>query len=488
MPLVSHLLWGALFCLPFGFSFDALRLSTLSLSLAGILALYLLARALCHRRVVALVAAFTLAFNPLYFALSHTFMTDVPFTALTIVAVLCLVRSVQRQSFDWWFAGAVVASVATLSRQAGALLLPAFVVVAHKHRWPRNRATRWTVVTLGALFGGLLVWGLASASAPGWRAWARPAMGFAGRLVREPIGVVANPVVVLLYLGLFTLPVALARSPASGSVGWLSRALLGVIATPALLALGLVIPIGANGNVLVPQGIGPLTLRDTFILGLGHVAPLPRPFWVLVTVLAATGAVAVLEAFVRGGVAAWHWIGGRPCVRVETAATATLLLSTALLLTPFLVLGGFDRYLLPIVALVNVLILAPSADLPAFGLRPRSALLSGGAVLFFAAFSVGATHDYLAWNRVRWDALSDLTSKQGVSPRHIDGGFEFNGWYLYADGYRRDESKSWWWVQDDQYVVAFGVLPGYEVVARHRCARWLPPGEQEILTLRRVGQ
>src|ERR1043166_7876895 len=35
MSLITHVLWGALFCIPHGFSFDALRCSTLALSLAG---------------------------------------------------------------------------------------------------------------------------------------------------------------------------------------------------------------------------------------------------------------------------------------------------------------------------------------------------------------------------------------------------------------------------------------------------------------------
>src|SRR5262245_54250341 len=35
-PDVAHLLWGALFCLPAGFSFAALRMSTFALAVAGL--------------------------------------------------------------------------------------------------------------------------------------------------------------------------------------------------------------------------------------------------------------------------------------------------------------------------------------------------------------------------------------------------------------------------------------------------------------------
>src|SRR4029078_13384805 len=37
MPLIAQVLWGALFCLPFGFSFTALRTSTITLGFLGIL-------------------------------------------------------------------------------------------------------------------------------------------------------------------------------------------------------------------------------------------------------------------------------------------------------------------------------------------------------------------------------------------------------------------------------------------------------------------
>jgi len=84
MTLITQTLWGTLFSLPFGFSFTALRFSTLSLSLAGILGTYLLGRQLGGRRFPATAIALTLVFNAIYFALSHTFMTDVHFLALTV--------------------------------------------------------------------------------------------------------------------------------------------------------------------------------------------------------------------------------------------------------------------------------------------------------------------------------------------------------------------------------------------------------------------
>jgi len=67
MTLIGQVLWGALFCLPGGFSFLALRLSVLTAGLAGVLGLYGLCRHIGSGTALATLAALTLALNPIYF-------------------------------------------------------------------------------------------------------------------------------------------------------------------------------------------------------------------------------------------------------------------------------------------------------------------------------------------------------------------------------------------------------------------------------------
>ena len=84
-----------------------------------------------------------------------------------------------------------------------------------------------------------------------------------------------------------------------------------------------------------------------------------------------------------------------------------------------------------------------------------------------AWFAVSATHDYLAWNRARWAALADLTQRDHVDPSRIDGGFEFNALHYYGRRPARS-GLSWWWVQDDEYRVAFGPMDGYVTLTSWR--------------------
>ena len=81
--LFAHTLWGALFCLPFGFSFVALQLSTWVLAVAALCALYLLLRELDVERGTSLFAAAALGCYPIFFVLSFSFMTDLPALAWT---------------------------------------------------------------------------------------------------------------------------------------------------------------------------------------------------------------------------------------------------------------------------------------------------------------------------------------------------------------------------------------------------------------------
>ena len=118
MPFVTNALWGSVFCIPFGFSFPALRISTITASLIGILSLYILVRReLSQSRLLTIIIVPSLGFNPIYYALSNTFMTDVPFTAVVIVAVLFFGRNLKSDSNFDLVIGTILLMIATLSRQ-----------------------------------------------------------------------------------------------------------------------------------------------------------------------------------------------------------------------------------------------------------------------------------------------------------------------------------------------------------------------------------
>ena len=93
---IGPALWGTAWSLVFGFSFTTLRFSTLVLAAVASAALYLILRELEAAPRVALLGALTMAANPTFLLLSSSFMTDVPFVAFTLLALLCYVRASRR--------------------------------------------------------------------------------------------------------------------------------------------------------------------------------------------------------------------------------------------------------------------------------------------------------------------------------------------------------------------------------------------------------
>jgi len=436
--VVAQAYWGALFCLPFGFSFNALRVSTGVLGALGLFAQYQLVRELGAGRRVALVAGLSLAVNPFYLDLSTGFMTDVPFAAISAASLWLYVRAVRR--------GSAAAFV-------GAVLLAGDVAVLV----PQHLLTS---LHMGA----------------------------------------QRAAIALTYLGLclapFVLYLASTRQPGRPGDGlrplhaWGLVTLLTVLLMAALIDLGFVLP--GLGNVLAPFGIGPLTLRDTaqFRLNLPVVPPAVAIAWQGLTVLGAAvgmfAALAAARALLR---VARGILTGRD--RQETWPAMLLLVTSGAYAAGILLVGVqygtfFDRYLLYLIVPLAALLAIRRAPPGPVQDRPWRAALCVGVLGAYAAFSVLGTHDYLAWNRARWQATASLLAS-GVKPNAIEGGYEFDGWNLYATPVYLDHLQpSNWYYDDDEYVIASGPLGGYTEVRRVAFIKWLGLHEASVLILLRI--
>lgn len=133
---LAQILWGALFSRLLGFSFAVLRLSTLLLAWAGLLAFYGTLRELGIRPLLAGLGTLLLWCNPVFFVLSHSFMTDVPFVSLMNAALLGYVRWV-KHGRTWGFLPnppkKYIPGVASLS----------FAVLTGRYRCHPGNDTHW---------------------------------------------------------------------------------------------------------------------------------------------------------------------------------------------------------------------------------------------------------------------------------------------------------------------------------------------------------
>jgi 4-amino-4-deoxy-L-arabinose transferase-like glycosyltransferase len=496
MPLLTNALWGSLFCLPGGFSFTALRLSTLVAAWLGMVGAYLLGKELRLPPWLAWLATLTLAFNPIYYPLANTFITDVPFVALALSAALCFVKHLKDGSVLHLFLGTGLALAATLSRQVGLAVPLAFGLALLLRRGRSGRALLCAAAP--ALLCVAALWG--------FQHWLdvtgrMPALYHAkDHFLRDTLGhfrqlgpvLVASLFKGLMYLGLFLSPVLIATLPGFPQLReqrqWRPLGLTAAVLAGFTVLHGVtgqkwfLMPLA--GNIINKGGIGPLTLRDVYRLQPGGLPALPASFWLVVTLISLLGATLLVVRV--GSIAASLASRWRSAKLDETEIPGIFVLLVAVIyLAPFLT-GFFDRYLIPIIPFLAAGIVSLSP--PCRPARPRShAVLAALITAGFVLFSVCGTRDYLAWNRVRWQALNDLTDHQRVRPEDIDGGLEFNGYYLYRPDYQTRPGRDFWWIEGDTYQITFHPLPGCSAVREYHFAHWLPPYSGSLWVLKADG-
>ncbi len=489
--LISQAYWGALFCLPAGFSFVAMRLSTLCLALVGILGMYFLLKRLGATRGVACLGALVLGFNPIYFALSFTFMTDVPFTALVVVSLLLMFAALEKDTNLRLIGSALLAGICVLCRQLGLFLPLAFAacfVVRYGLTWRSLvRGAIPLAVGLGAFLG--FRWWLAATGSLGNldHFTHRALTGVTSAGAAEML--LTRSAAVGLCWGLLLFPFTLLLPVPNRT--WPRSALIVGVAVPLLFALfvafrwlrhGYLMPV--LPNVLAPWGIGPVTLRDIYILHLPHMRPLPAPFWLAVTILSILGGGILLACLL---LSALRLPLGTRSLRWEHTPVVVLFVLVGCLAycKPICLVPLFDRYVIGVLPLLLCLMALSASRLSPCVQRRRLAI-AACVLAPYMLFSVAGTRDYLTWNKLRWEVLRTLTQDQSIPPTQIDGGYEFNGWYGYDAAYRPPPAKSWWWIHDDQYLVSVGPVEGYETAREVQYSRWLPPREARVLLLRRL--
>jgi hypothetical protein len=475
--LAGHVLWGALFATLFGIGFETLRASTLVLGFLGGAALYLWLRAVKVRPAHALIGALCLLLNPIYLALSFTFMTDVPYVATQIAAMLLLTTGLASSGGIATASGWGLALFALSIRQVGVAIPFGY-----------GAALLWR--------DGIRVRSLALAIAPVLAFWIAQKLyerwlDATGRLpaqfgfnaeeittrLAEPISVIlvqaGNGIIYLfMYGGLFVLPAALLvmRSAVAPfplrtklALRWTILAVSG-LATLAITLIDGPMPIWAG--VLSPAGVG---------IHIG-VPGAPIPLRVLITFAAAVGGtLGTVILLVR----LWQVLSGRYTSAAAGTVVACFVVGSLLFAPLLLMPARFDRYLLPILpCLVVALLVRPETGNrrppAAPGGSRRRVALAAFVLAGFCFFAVAGTKDFLTEERARLAALQHALSL-GYARDTIDAGWILNGWHLYGRvGAVKNISALPSWHNDPVLRITYMRSYGYEIIAEVPVARIQP--------------
>ncbi len=458
---LAQVLWGALFSQLFGFSFVVLRLSTLVLAWAGLLAFFLTLREVGIGPFPAGLATLALWCNPVFFVLSHSFMTDVPFVSAMNAALLFYVRWVNRRRTWDLGLGSVLTMLAFLNRQLGAALalIPlGYLLLA---RWLGRE--RWTlpwsqlIYLLMPFLGiGLTLWWIKAGHGE-TRIYIQKAQNLRLLLAISGWRYVQELLHLLLYLGLALWPLAWT------AFGRLSRH--GLIWASGVAAVLSGLCLWQAGTL--PNPLGVMLTWDE----LGHSSPLitrepaqrQLPLWsqALVLGMALSGAVVIMAVLWDSWRRWLHGVRGPGTVLLLNSLMQGLLLGVLWLF--------YDRYYLPLLPGVMALLIGL--------LRPTRAvkILGIAGVLLWGIIAISGTIDLFRCNMTVAEARTWLL-RQGVAPEHIDAGYALNGWWLYAHARseppRRGREPDVPWITGWTalpYKIAGAADPSYAVV---RSFRW----------------
>lgn len=469
MNLASQVGWGALFAAIFGKTYTALRLSTLVLGALGVLALYRLLR-LNLTPAQALLGALMLAVNPLFLFTSYTFLTDTPYTAMQMISVWLLVTGWKRESRWRVGAGWAMAAAALLCRQVG-LAIPLAAAGAYllsKPITPRRVVfAALPILALIALQHGYRVFLDVTGGAP--KLFGVLVETAAAGLGRDPGEILSRltffGAFALLYLGLFLLPLSLARleSPRIAP-RW---ALL--FAACMAGALAIFARAASFGQPWFPYYAG--TWQFDYGIGTEFTGtPVPGAVLVAQTFIAVAGACALLFVVIPA-VSRLH-------LRAEPATTFAILLGLILAAPLPLLDRWWDRYLIPIIPCV-ILALAPALR----DLNRRALVVGFAAAGLLGAFSIAATHDFMAFKRAQWQAYTDL--RETLPPERIDANWSINAMHFLPQFLGKPLEC---WHTSQEYVVWPGNRPRHIVEAVYPVTRWLPwnQGAPDVYTLHAV--
>lgn len=349
-----------------------------------------------------------LAVYPIFFILSFTFMTDVPFVACMIAASLAFVLALRQQSTGWLTLAALFMGLSIAMRFTGVALGAAFgmILLFHAGGWGRRRV--WIALLPLASTILLIVWRQSHMVSPENATWIGPASRLAGLEYALPL-LPESTIVTLPFLssavGLALLPLAIAISTQKN----VQRAAL----IFAVIAITFVFSHLTSIDVPLPLVPGSMWALDELGLTMPLVpgfAPFTAPGWIywLLCVLGWTSTSVLIANLVdKPSVAEWFFLW-------------SIFFGAALIAVLWLF---HDRCALPIVI--------PLIVLSARQIQTSRFLWALSAVVVFAVNSTFQTRDHLNYSAALYSALEHL-QLNGVHDSEINGGYAMNGWNQYA--------------------------------------------------------
>ncbi|MEP7358282.1 MAG: glycosyltransferase family 39 protein, partial [Anaerolineales bacterium] len=467
---IFQIYWGASLSRLAGYSFGTLRVSTLILVLAGLIAFYCLAQEHGLNSFTASLATLALFASPLVLRFSFNFMTDMPFLACSILAMWLYARAIRLRHYPTMLLGSVAASAAILIRQFGVALLLALICVWLLGKGRRAQAPFFLAgLALPALAAVLQVW-MASV-APNWAAaYVVQAQGqyFSG-LLSDPGGFLLEIIwrlsMIGQYLAFFALPFTLLLLAAwiAGRRGLRPAAVVRQPSWPGPVRLG-----AASGLVFI--GLVLSVQRGAIVMPFmnWYFGEISVPLRLAITLATSVGAIRLFQLVFR------RYTDTPPFSAFPASRQFLDFVALFFVLEIFAFFQVGDEYLLVLLPYILIVI---SQRLQQHLERAPYRIAAIG--LLFVSLGLGSlwTRAVLSASEAKWRG-GELARAAGALPTQISQNWIWNSYYgmfdeflLADDNSHRYDVASFFqeWVparaREAEYVVAEEKRIGWEVRA-----------------------
>ncbi len=481
MTLIAHTMWGALFCKTFGFSFTVLRFSTLILGWLGLLVTYRFFQEGGMKKNYAFWATILMAFNPFYFANSFSYMTEVPFMFFLMSAAYFSLKAINGKGQRNIFLATLFSIIATMIRQPGILVPIAFLITYIAKNKLSLKTTIQGFTPSFFTLGSLILF-------TNWRNanyGLSKNFGKTSQLIDNiSNGYLADAIATkssgyFILWGLFLLPILIVLV----SDFWKKIPPIGKIIS-VVIALLLSYPYYHSladsylGNTFYNFGIGLIVLPTEDQSAINHIH---ENDWKNLTLIGFIGGIILLKWILIRTTQLLFLIKNKTSTSVNW--NTFFALATAFGYFAFLMLNNFyfDRYSLVAVPFL-ILMLFPQNE--NFSIPRPLKIVGQISLAAIILFSIGATHDYLSWNRARWEIANYSHETLQLEPAEINGGFEYKKWF----GIFFNRPPGYFGLEDwesprEHYIISHSEQCLFKTIKSVPYTRYFPPKQDAIYLL-----
>jgi hypothetical protein len=469
MTLFTHLMWGILFIKIFGFSFTVLRISTLLSAIIGCFFLNKIIIDVTQNKQAGFFACLVLLFNPLYFNLSNTFMTDVNFNTLLIVCCYCAFVFFHTKRFIYLALFFVLAAFLVLLRQFGIIMPLCFTLACFGIKEKKWLTLGLSVIGTLAVYTTLRLYEnyLVEIAPEGSAYKFSGSVHLSDKIFWKTLlfNFTERYRTVLLHLFIYTAPFAAIYLPAL-----IKNIKMYVVLLMAAFSFCLVFWFFKDvkfpfQNIFENMSLGPETFYESFKTSVRH------------TYSESFGSIMELIKYIFSGITLISLFLLLVSMRQNrnlrlSLKTETVFLISLVFTYTFMILiteSYFDRYHIPLITLALIFMAR------IYGTENVNYKIALIPLLCIFYVSVFGTKDYLTLNRLRWEAYSYLKEEKHTTIKKVNGGVELNSF---------NDMNDWWEdyfkLSTFDYLIQFKKEDGFTLLKEYEFQRYFPYKKDKI--------